>query len=160
MFRAVRAVAFFNFDDRSERDKLSTLVSYFQGQDIGWSLPESFIGLRNHLVGPSESIKIIHVQRTEINLQGIGCICLGQTQSSRLFHIDIRLQLRNVYRKAGKKAANFRRFRSSLEQPLSCVIERFITEPGAIFQLQLKPANVSQALNRWRRKDDDKSALN
>src|SRR5260221_745024 len=160
MFRAIRSVAFFHFHDRSDRNNQSVLVPHLEAQDIGWVLAELFIGLSNHLIGSPESIEIVHVQRSEIDLQGISYIGLGQAKSCRLFHIDVCLELRHINRKGGKEIAKLRRRRSSFEHFLGCVIERFVTETRSIFQLQPEPANCSKTLDwRWT-EDREKGALN
>jgi len=68
---AIRAVGGRDVDDTGQRNHFPTVVTGLQQADILSPRTIGSIGLHHHAVGTTEQVEVVHIERTQVNLQGL-----------------------------------------------------------------------------------------
>ena len=118
------------------------------------------IGLYDHAVDLAEAIEVVHVKRTEIDLQGGEHVVQVYPHAFGFGAIDVCEKLRHVDLIAREDARQFRALPGLREHRLQGTVKLLVAEPGTILQLQLEATNGAETIHRRRRKHCDEGILN
>ena len=93
---AVGRVFGFQPRHRADRHHLARRVARFQPRDVLRVLPETAVGLRDHLVGAAEIVEVVDILRAEIDLQRVEDVGRRQPDLLGLLAIDIGVDRRRA----------------------------------------------------------------
>ncbi len=116
---------------------------------------ERCIRLHLDLVGTAKLVEIVHIQRSEIDLQRLVNRRQRHTKLLGLGAVDVGKQLRHIDLIAGKYAGQFRCLPCLHLHRLHRLVQFVVTEIAAIFNHHLEAADCAESIDRWRRKYHD-----
>ena len=156
---AVRAITVFHPHQRRQRDHLALVVADLQLGDVFRLGAERRICLHAHLVGPAKLVKVIYIQRTEVDLQ---CLVNRRQRHAELFGlgaVDVGEQLRHVDLEARENAGQVLvRPRLPLQR-LHRFVHLVVADVGAVLDHHLEAARGAEAIDRRRREHHDEGIL-
>ena len=142
----------------AHRHHLTALVADLETADVVGPIAELRIGLGHHLISATELVEVIHVERAQVNLQGLVQTAQRNTQRLGLHAVHVEVDLRHIdlIRRidplqyiggVGRANGSPRR-----------TIERLGAEVGPVLDVHLEAAARAQAIHR-RGVDDNHSRL-
>src|ERR1019366_6866859 len=115
--------------------------------------------LRDHAVGAAEQVEVVHVSRSEIDLQGGEHVRNVDAEQLRLDAIDVEIELRGGVLEQGKDLRKPRRLRRPPHHRIYRVLQGLRAAPGAILDHHAETTGVAYARHWWRRGNKDQSVL-
>ncbi len=159
MHHLVRAVAAAHLEHRAERHHLAPVVARLQAGDLLRLQPERRLRLHVDLIGPSEAVEVVRVERSEIDLQGVEHV--GQRDAVGLHplavHVDV--DLRHADLEAGEQPGERGIALAGRRRGLDLFVQLLEPEPRAVLHVQLEAADRAQSLHGRRREDGDERSL-
>jgi hypothetical protein len=105
---AIRARGVADLDEGRQRDHFALVVAHFQLTDLIGFKAELLFGLNVDLIGASEAVEVVGIQRTQVNLQGVEDVADGHAVGLGFFPVDSGIDLRHVHGVTGEQPGQFR----------------------------------------------------
>ncbi len=147
-------------DERGQRQHRPGGIAYLQAPD-GFGLHAvRRIGLGSDLVGATEAVEVVDVQRAEVDLQCLEHIGQANALALHLGAVDHHLELRGIDIEAGHQAPELAGLSGLHHQHLGLPGQGFQPGAAAILDLHLEAADGSQPRYRRRREDPEEAVGN
>src|SRR5690349_371565 len=121
--------------------------------EVGGTLAELYIGLNVYLPGPAEEVKVVDVERTEVDLQRVDDVAHGKAHRLRRVSVDVQIQPGCIGTKAGEDVAKLPFLIGARNQVAASRFEFARAGCHRILDDQLEAARVAEAIH-WRRPQD------
>ncbi len=115
--------------------------------------------LRVDLIRASEPVEVVDVERTEVDLQRLEDVRQLDAVALHALAIDVRLDLRHAHLEAREQSGQRRLLLRLCHAVLQLRIEVLEPGAGAILDVELEAADLSQPLHGRRREDRDDGLL-
>ncbi len=160
MHHPVRAGAVLDVDEGRQWDHLAAVVAYLQLADLLRCQAELLVGLDVDLIGATEAIEVVRVQRAQVDLHGVEDVVDGHAMGLGLLAVDIGIHLRHVDLIAGEQAGQLRIVGTLGDDVLHLGVQLLVAQVAAVLHLHAEPADGPQALHGRRREDRQEGFLN
>src|SRR5208282_5849125 len=137
--------------ERTERRRPAGGVAHIELVQVGGGSARILVSLQRDPEGMAEQVEVVHVERAQIDLQGVEDVRQAQAQELGLGPVEIVIELR---RRSGegreeRLRVELRPFARRGDQRLGRVIERDAALAREILDFELEAASCAKTVDRW-----------
>src|ERR1700742_4364317 len=143
--------------ERAQRHHAAGLIAHVETRQVRGGRTRGIVGLQRHTERSPEQVKVVDVERTQIDLQRVEHVGQTEAQKLRLVAVEVVVELRRRRAERGEELLRTQlrllaRFR---DERLRDIVERDAAASAQVLELKLEAAGGAEAGNRRRVETQD-----